>query len=144
MDAAATFDLCVTQQSLAGAVTHGFQLSWLHHCAQEFSSYRLVKYSRVGCLHPLEEWAQNQASPCLATPGCSFQPKAPCQAFSGEANITSADVLPFYTFSCSQGHHPLQPVILPKLQGAACPPSKNQKQILSAGLYKVLNHSKRS
>ena len=74
LDTAATFDLCVTQQSLAGAVTHGFQLSWLHHCAQEFSSYRLVKYSRAGCLHPLEEWAQNQASPCLATPGCSFQP----------------------------------------------------------------------
>ncbi|DAA17120.1 TPA: hypothetical protein BOS_20884 [Bos taurus] len=41
VDAAATFDLCVTQQSLAGAVTHGFQLSWLHHCAQEFSSYSL-------------------------------------------------------------------------------------------------------
>lgn len=96
VDAAATSDLRITQQSLAGAVTHCFQLSWLPHGAQEFSSYRLVKYSRAGCLHPLEEWAQNQASPCLATPGCSFQPKAPCQAFSGEANITSADVLPFY------------------------------------------------
>ena len=96
VDGASTFDLFVTQQGLVGAVTHGFQLSRVHHCAREFSRYRLVKYSRAGCLHPLEEWAQNQASPCLATPGCSFQPKAPCQTNSGEANITSADVLPFY------------------------------------------------
>lgn len=77
-------------------VTHGFPFSQLHSRAREVSSYRLVNRSRAGCLQPLEEWAQNQASPRLATPGCSFQPRAPCQTDSGEENRTSADVLPFY------------------------------------------------
>lgn len=97
VDAASTFDLSVPRQGLVGAVIHGFQVSQLHRCAWEFSSYRLGKYSRAGCLPPLEEWAQNQASPCLATPGCSFQPEAPCQPDSGEENVTSAHVLPSYT-----------------------------------------------
>lgn len=89
-------DLLGTRRGLGGALTHGFQVPG-RTSAREFSRCRLGKCSRAGCLHPLEDWARNQAGPCLATPGCSFQPQAPSQADPGGKNITRADVLPFYT-----------------------------------------------
>ncbi|EPY88145.1 hypothetical protein CB1_000195018 [Camelus ferus] len=42
VDAASTFDLSVPRQGLVGAVIHGFQVSQLHRCAWEFSSYRII------------------------------------------------------------------------------------------------------
>lgn len=96
MDEAYTSDLLLTQQGLLATVTHGFQLSRLHLCTREFSSYRLVKGSRAGCLHPLEEW--HGIKPALA-----WQPLAvlsslrrPAKPTQEKENITSADVLPFY------------------------------------------------
>lgn len=77
-------------------MTHGFQFSRLHLCARGFSSYRLVKSSKAGCLPPLEEW--HGIKPALA-----WQPLAvlsslrrPAKPTQEKENITSADVLPFY------------------------------------------------